>query len=161
MRIAQLAPLVEAVPPKLYGGTERVVSWLTEELVEMGHEVTLFASGDSQLKVDDTRMGGPFWNGGVPTRGKRSSSKEPGSRVLVIPMVLGMLKAIKPNYELIDRQLRGEDPIDLRDLQPPIVLIPIEHGSIREGFPTTNKGISSQGRCRCVGNRAGFLRYVR
>jgi glycosyltransferase involved in cell wall biosynthesis len=47
MRIAQLAPLAEAVPPKLYGGTERVVSWLTEELVEMGHEVTLFASGDS------------------------------------------------------------------------------------------------------------------
>jgi glycosyltransferase involved in cell wall biosynthesis len=47
MRIAQVAPLVEAVPPKLYGGTERVVSWLTEELVEMGHDVTLFASGDS------------------------------------------------------------------------------------------------------------------
>ncbi len=47
MRIAQIAPLFEAVPPKLYGGTERVVSWLTEELVEMGHEVTLFASGDS------------------------------------------------------------------------------------------------------------------
>ena len=47
MRIAQVAPLAEAVPPKLYGGTERVVYWLTEELVEMGHEVTLFASGDS------------------------------------------------------------------------------------------------------------------
>jgi len=47
MRIAQIAPLHEAVPPKLYGGTERVVSYLTEELVAMGHEVTLFASGDS------------------------------------------------------------------------------------------------------------------
>jgi glycosyltransferase involved in cell wall biosynthesis len=47
MRIAQVAPLYESVPPKLYGGTERVVSWLTEELVAMGHEVTLFASGDS------------------------------------------------------------------------------------------------------------------
>jgi len=47
MRIAQIAPLHEAVPPKLYGGTERVVSFLTEELVAMGHEVTLFASGDS------------------------------------------------------------------------------------------------------------------
>jgi glycosyltransferase involved in cell wall biosynthesis len=47
MRIAQVAPLTEAVPPKLYGGTERVVSWITEELVSMGHEVTLFASGDS------------------------------------------------------------------------------------------------------------------
>jgi glycosyltransferase involved in cell wall biosynthesis len=47
MRIAQVAPLYESVPPKLYGGTERVVSWLTEELVALGHDVTLFASGDS------------------------------------------------------------------------------------------------------------------
>ena len=47
MRIAQVAHLYESVPPKLYGGTERVVSWLTEELVSQGHEVTLFASGDS------------------------------------------------------------------------------------------------------------------
>lgn len=47
MRIAQIAPLHEAVPPKLYGGTERVVSFLTEELVALGHQVTLFASGDS------------------------------------------------------------------------------------------------------------------
>ena len=47
MRIAQVAPLTEAVPPKLYGGTERVVHWLTEELVALGHDVTLFASGDS------------------------------------------------------------------------------------------------------------------
>lgn len=51
MRIAQVAPLSEAVPPKLYGGTERVVSWLTEELVRRGHEVTLFASGDSQTSA--------------------------------------------------------------------------------------------------------------
>ncbi len=47
MHIAQVAPLTEAIPPKLYGGTERVVHWLTEELVALGHEVTLFASGDS------------------------------------------------------------------------------------------------------------------
>ena len=47
MHIAQVAPLTEAIPPKLYGGTERVVSWLTEELISLGHEVTLFASGDS------------------------------------------------------------------------------------------------------------------
>jgi glycosyltransferase involved in cell wall biosynthesis len=47
MKIAQIAPLAESVPPKLYGGTERVVSYLTEELVRLGHEVTLFASGDS------------------------------------------------------------------------------------------------------------------
>ncbi len=47
MRIAQIAPVTEAVPPRFYGGTERVVSFLTEELVAMGHDVTLFASGDS------------------------------------------------------------------------------------------------------------------
>ena len=47
MRIAQVAPLAEAVPPKLYGGTERVVWWLTEALIDLGHDVTLFASGDS------------------------------------------------------------------------------------------------------------------
>lgn len=47
MRIAQVAPLYESVPPKLYGGTERVVSYLTEELIRQGHDVTLFASGDS------------------------------------------------------------------------------------------------------------------
>jgi glycosyltransferase involved in cell wall biosynthesis len=47
MRIAQVAPLFESVPPRFYGGTERVVSWLTEEFVRQGHDVTLFASGDS------------------------------------------------------------------------------------------------------------------
>jgi glycosyltransferase involved in cell wall biosynthesis len=47
MRIAQVSPLWESVPPKLYGGTERIVSYITEELVRLGHDVTLFASGDS------------------------------------------------------------------------------------------------------------------
>src|ERR1700689_328828 len=47
MHIAQIAPLTEAIPPKLYGGTERVVSWLTEELIALGDDVTLYASGDS------------------------------------------------------------------------------------------------------------------
>ena len=51
MKIAQVAPLVEAVPPKFYGGTERVVAYLTDALVELGHEVTLFASGDSLTKA--------------------------------------------------------------------------------------------------------------
>jgi glycosyltransferase involved in cell wall biosynthesis len=66
MKIAQIAPLMESVPPPLYGGTERIVSWLTEELVRLGHEVTLFASADSitsaelapccnrALRLDDT-----------------------------------------------------------------------------------------------------------
>jgi len=52
MKIAQVAPLIEAVPPKLYGGTERVVAYLTDALVELGHEVTLFASGDSLTKAE-------------------------------------------------------------------------------------------------------------
>jgi hypothetical protein len=47
VRIAQIAPLIESCPPRLYGGTERIVSYLTEELVRQGHDVTLFASGDS------------------------------------------------------------------------------------------------------------------
>jgi glycosyltransferase involved in cell wall biosynthesis len=51
MRIAQIAPLFEAVPPKRYGGTERVVHWLTEELVGLGHDVTLFATGDSETSA--------------------------------------------------------------------------------------------------------------
>src|ERR1700692_794581 len=52
VRIAQVAPLYESVPPKLYGGTERVVSYLTEELVRQGHRVTLFASADSVTNAD-------------------------------------------------------------------------------------------------------------
>src|SRR5438874_3883149 len=51
VRIAQVAPLYESVPPRCYGGTERVVSYLTEELVAQGHDVTLFASGDSVTKA--------------------------------------------------------------------------------------------------------------
>jgi glycosyltransferase involved in cell wall biosynthesis len=52
MRIAQIGPLMESVPPRLYGGTERIVSYLTEELVRMGHDVTLFASGDSMTSAE-------------------------------------------------------------------------------------------------------------
>ena len=52
MKIAQIAPLIESVPPRLYGGTERIVSYLTEELVAQGHEVALFASGDSLTSAD-------------------------------------------------------------------------------------------------------------
>ena len=52
MRIAQVAPLYESVPPKYYGGTERIVSYLTEELVAQEHDVTLFASGDSRTAAE-------------------------------------------------------------------------------------------------------------
>src|SRR5687767_3359509 len=51
MRIAQVAPLAESVPPHLYGGTERVVSWLADALVDLGHDVTLFATGDSTTRA--------------------------------------------------------------------------------------------------------------
>ncbi len=59
MRIAQIAPLAESVPPKLYGGTERVISWLTDELVGLGHNVTLFATADSVTRAHlaHTRFG--------------------------------------------------------------------------------------------------------
>src|SRR5215468_8154579 len=52
VRIAQISPLHESVPPKLYGGTERVVHFLTEALVDLGHDVTLFASGDSRTRAE-------------------------------------------------------------------------------------------------------------
>src|SRR5947199_7138054 len=55
MRIAPIAPLYESVPPRLYGGTERIVSYLTEELVRQGHQVTLFASGDSRTSAELVR----------------------------------------------------------------------------------------------------------
>src|SRR5258707_2058919 len=51
LRIAQVSPLIESVPPRQYGGTERVVAFLTDELVAAGHEVTLFASGDSRTRA--------------------------------------------------------------------------------------------------------------
>ena len=52
MKIAQIAPLIESVPPRLYGGTERIVAYLTDELVRLGHDVTLFASGDSVSRAN-------------------------------------------------------------------------------------------------------------
>lgn len=57
MRIAQVAPLYECVPPKLYGGTERVVAYLTDELVRLGHDVTLFSSGDSETRANHVPIG--------------------------------------------------------------------------------------------------------
>jgi len=51
MKIAQITPLYEAVPPKLYGGTERVVAHLTDALVDLGHDVTLFASADARTRA--------------------------------------------------------------------------------------------------------------
>src|SRR5689334_8530223 len=61
MKIAQVAPLAESVPPKFYGGTERIVSYLTEELVRQGHSVTLFASGDSVTAAELHATIGTAW----------------------------------------------------------------------------------------------------
>jgi len=68
MKIAQIAPLMESVPPRLYGGTERIVSHLTEELVALGHDVTLFASGDVLVVASDLNFGGAVVPNLVPVR---------------------------------------------------------------------------------------------
>src|SRR6185369_2036855 len=88
MRIAQIAPLAERVPPKLYGGTERVVAWLVEELVELGHKITLFASGDSQTKADlvpvcprALRLGKPRPRSGGCTGGPARSGGKKSRRI--------------------------------------------------------------------------------
>jgi glycosyltransferase involved in cell wall biosynthesis len=89
MRIAQIAPLHEAVPPKLYGGTERVVSFLTEELVAMGHEVTLFASGDS---VTAARLE-PIW--------PRALRLDPAIRDPIAPHML-LMEAVRRQADDFD-----------------------------------------------------------
>ena len=92
MRIAQVAPLAEAVPPKLYGGTERVVSWLTEELVRKGHQVTLFASGDSETAAETRALRAAGPEARRNPRPYRSSSRDarpgaaPGPRVRPHPL---------------------------------------------------------------------------
>ena len=89
MRIAQIAPLHEAVPPKLYGGTERVVSYLTEELVALGHQVTLFASGDS---VTSARLHA-VW--------PRSLRLDPAMRDVIAPHML-MMEEVRRRAEDFD-----------------------------------------------------------
>jgi len=89
MRIAQIAPLHEAVPPKLYGGTERVVSYLTEELVALGHQVTLFASGDS---VTSARLHAAW---------PRSLRLDPDIRDAIAPHML-MMEEVRRHSEDFD-----------------------------------------------------------
>src|SRR5688572_17563115 len=89
LRIAHIAPLAEAVPPRLYGGTERVIWWLTEALVDLGHDVTLFASGDSQ------------------TSARLVSCSETGLRLAGINEHLASLLA------MLDRVLRAADQFDV------------------------------------------------
>ena len=89
MRIAQIAPLHEAVPPKLYGGTERVVSFLTEELVAQGHDVTLFASGDSVTTAELDAV----W--------PRALRLDPGIRDLIAPHML-LMEAVRRRADEFD-----------------------------------------------------------
>lgn len=89
MRIAQIAPLHEAVPPKLYGGTERVVSFLTEELVAQGHDVTLFASGDS---VTTAKLE-PVW--------PRALRLDPTIRDAIVPQMM-MMEAVRRRADEFD-----------------------------------------------------------
>ena len=87
MRIAQVAPLHEAVPPKLYGGTERVVSFLTEELVRLGHDITLFASGDS---VTDAKLV-PIW--------PQALRLDPSTRDAIAPHMIMMEEVYRRRHD--------------------------------------------------------------
>ena len=92
LRIAQLAPLYEQVPPKLYGGTERVVSYLTEELVRRGHDVTLFASGDSKTSA---RL-----SPGCPQALRLAGKPEMGT-YLQLPMISDVYKDAQERFDII------------------------------------------------------------
>jgi glycosyltransferase involved in cell wall biosynthesis len=87
MRIAQIAPLTESVPPKLYGGTERIVSYLSEELVAMGHDVTLFASGDSTTSAR------------LESMAPRALRFDPALRDALAPHMLMLEKVFRRSHE--------------------------------------------------------------
>jgi glycosyltransferase involved in cell wall biosynthesis len=91
MRIAQIAPLTESIPPKLYGGTERVIHWLTEELVALGHEVTLFASGDSRTSADLV----PVWPKALRLDGEVCDSNA------LHMMMLELVRRQAPEFDLL------------------------------------------------------------
>jgi glycosyltransferase involved in cell wall biosynthesis len=92
LRIAQLAPLYERIPPKLYGGTERVVSYITEELVRRGHDVTLFASGDSETAAT-------LWPG--CDRALRLTGKPEMGTYLQLPMISDAYRNASERFDII------------------------------------------------------------
>ncbi len=92
LRIAQLAPLYERVPPKLYGGTERVVSYITEELVRRGHDVTLFASGDSKTAAK-------LWPG--CEQALRLTGKPQMGTYLQLPMLSDLYENARDRYDIV------------------------------------------------------------
>jgi glycosyltransferase involved in cell wall biosynthesis len=96
LRIAQIAPLYESVPPQLYGGTERVVSFMTEELVSRGHEVTLFASGDSSTAA---RLEA------VCPKGLRLAGQADLAPILQLPMLSGIYESARERFDIIHSHL--------------------------------------------------------
>lgn len=92
LRVAQIAPLYERIPPELYGGTERVVSYITEELVRRGHEVTLFASGDSRT--------GASLAAGCP-RSLRLAGKPELGAFLQLPMLSDVYEGAANRFDII------------------------------------------------------------
>lgn len=102
MRIAQIAPLTESCPPRLYGGIERIVSYLTEELVRQGHDVTLFASGDSQT----------------------SARLEPGSGQ-ALRLDPGVKDAIPHHILMLDQVIRQADQFDVMHFHVDIYHFPL------------------------------------
>ena len=125
MRIAQIAPLAEAVPPKRYGGTERVVSYLTEELVALGHDVTLFASGDSATSARLVPMwpratapgsGDPRPAGaGLPHAGAGPRARRRVRRPPLPPRLPALLAVLRPAHALPEHDAR---PLDLPEIWP-------------------------------------------
>ena len=91
MKIAQIAPLMESVPPRLYGGTERVVSYLTDELVQMGHDVTLFASGDSVSSANLVRC--------VPTALRLDA--DVSDPIPYYMLMLGRVRALADEFDIL------------------------------------------------------------
>lgn len=96
LRIAQLAPLYERIPPRLYGGTERVVSYITEELVRRGHEVTLFASGDSETRAT-LRAG--------CERALRLTGKPEMGTFIQLPMISDVYQHARSRFDVIHSHL--------------------------------------------------------
>ena len=92
LRVAQIAPLYERIPPKLYGGTERVVSYITEELVRRGHQVTLFASGDSET--------GAVLSPGCPQSLRLAGKAELGG-FLQLPMLSDVYEGAANRFDVI------------------------------------------------------------
>ena len=118
MRIAQVAPLCESVPPKYYGGTERVVSYLTEELVRQGHEVTLFASGDSvtrarlvprcqrSLRLDERCVDQMAHHGGAYRSGAVPELVEPGQTGFIVEALEDAVDAVRQVAQLSRKRCR-------------------------------------------------------